>query len=70
MTLLCTECKNTRASFGLLDDKKATYCGSCKKEGMVDLRHPKCIECKIKHSSFGLPDDKKQPIVDLARKKE
>lgn len=43
MTLLCTECKNTRASFGLPDDKKATYCGSCKKEGMINIVSPKCI---------------------------
>ena len=54
----CIECKKTRPSFGLPEDKVATYCGNCKSEGMVDIRHPRCIKCNEKIPSFGLPQDK------------
>ena len=55
----CIKCNIKQPYFGLSTDKKATFCGGCKNDNMIDIKHPKCIKCKIKHSSFGLPTDKK-----------
>ena len=49
-------CKK-QASFGYPNDRKATCCKKCKKDGMVNIKHKKC-PCG-KHPSFGFPKDKK-----------
>ncbi len=28
--------------FGFVDDKRASCCSKCKKDGMIDIKHPKC----------------------------
>ena len=38
----CKVCRKKGPSFGLPDDKVAEYCGTCKKDGMIDIKHPKC----------------------------
>lgn len=57
MPYRCIVCKK-RSNFGLPNDKIPKYCGTCKKDNMIDIIHPKCIVCKIKQPAFGLPDDK------------
>jgi hypothetical protein len=37
----------------------ALYCGNCKLDGMIDIKHPKCINCNIKRPNFGMINDKK-----------
>ena len=54
----CIVCQNKQPYFGLPTDKVAQYCGTCKKDSMVDLKNPKCIVCQKKVPSFGLPTDK------------
>ena len=52
-------CK-TRASFGLLSDKKIIYCSIHKTPDMVDLVHPRCrYDGCLKKAIFGLLSDKK-----------
>ena len=58
MPTKCIVCQNKQPLFGLPTDKTAQYCAICKKEGMVDLKHPKCIVCQKKIPVFGLPTDK------------
>ena len=55
----CIKCKIKQPIYGLSTDNKATLCGDCKKNDMIDIKSPKCIKCKIKRPIFGLPTDKK-----------
>ncbi len=74
----CIVCQNKQPNFGLPTDKTAKYCGTCKKDGMVDLKHSKCIVCQIRRPVFGMPTDKtaqycrtckKDGMVDLKNPK-
>ena len=74
----CIVCQNKRPVFGLPTDKVAQYCGTCKKDGMVDIKSPKCIVCQNKQPVFGMPTDKvaqycgtckKEGMVDLKNPK-
>ena len=49
-----------RSSYGLPDDKTATYCKKHALEGMIDIKNKRCkaIDCTTR-PSYGLPDDKK-----------
>ena len=38
----CIECKKIRPNFGYEDNKVATYCNDCKKDGMIDIKNKKC----------------------------
>lgn len=55
----CIVCKKKRSNFGLPNDKKAQYCGDCKKTDMIDIKSPKCIVCNKKNPIFGKVGDKK-----------
>ncbi len=49
-----------RSSYGLPDDKKATYCKSHALKGMIDIVSKQCLEPDCtKQPSYGLSDDKK-----------
>ena len=50
-------CKITRPVFNLPGEKTA-YCGGCKLENMIDIKHPKCIVCKLKIPNFNLLGEK------------
>ena len=56
---LCIICNEKQPGFGLPTDTKATFCGDCKTEEMIDIIHERCIKCNIKHPVFGLPKDTK-----------
>ena len=73
---MCQEkgCK-TRPNFNILGESKGIYCGLHKKDGMVDVKHPKCIYkgCKtrpvfnISGESKGIycSDHKQDDMVDV-----
>ena len=42
MSSKCILCNKTRPTFNLPGQKKATHCGGCKLENMVDIKNPKC----------------------------
>ncbi len=53
----CEVCKKTRACCGL-PNGKATHCGKCKSEGMVNVKNKKCEVCKLKIPSYSLSGNK------------
>jgi hypothetical protein len=55
----CIKCNIKQPYFGLSTDKKATFCGGCKNDNMINIKSPKCIKCNIKQPYFGLSTDKK-----------
>jgi hypothetical protein len=59
MPRYCIVCNNKYAVFNY-NDITPQYCGSCKKDDMVDLIHKKCIgdDCK-KTPNFNYPNEKK-----------
>ena len=42
-------CKVKYTTYGLIDTKIALFCGKHKKDGMIDVKHPRCqeIDCKL-----------------------
>jgi len=58
----CIKCNIKTPNFGLPIDKKATLCGDCKNDDMIDIKHPKCVKCNIKQPYFGLSTDKKPTL--------
>jgi hypothetical protein len=54
----CIVCQNKIPVFGKPGDKVAQHCGTCKLDGMVDIKHPKCIVCQNKIPVFAKPGDK------------
>tara|TARA_Y100000389_G_scaffold76911_1_gene73694 strand:+ start:1355 stop:2233 length:879 start_codon:yes stop_codon:yes gene_type:complete len=72
------ECGKTQPFFNYPNETKAKCCVSCKKDGMVDIKHPKCISCNDKQPSYNLPtesiglycgDCKKPDMVDVKNPK-
>ena len=55
-TIDCTK----RPSYGLPDDKKATYCKSHASDDMIDIKHKRCLDpdCTTR-PVYGYPDDKR-----------
>lgn len=51
-------CGKHEPNFGLLNDKRASYCSKCKLTNMIDLRHSKC-KCG-KQPSYGYKKDMKR----------
>ena len=51
-------CKK-QALYNYKEETKPLYCGNCKLDGMINIKHPKCIICNIKRPNFGMKDDKK-----------
>ncbi len=74
-TIDCTK----RPSYGLPDDKKATYCKSHALDDMIDIVNKRCLEpdCTTR-PSYGLPDDKRatyckshalEDMIDIVNKR-
>ena len=59
MRVKCITCNLKIPVFNLPDQKKALYCGDCKKDCMINVKDPKCIICNIKQPVYNLPDQKK-----------
>ena len=55
----CIKCKLKHPSFNNPSENKALYCGNCKTDDMIDVKHPKCIKCKLKRPSFNNPNENK-----------
>jgi uncharacterized protein YajQ (UPF0234 family) len=51
-------CKK-QALYNYKGEIDALYCGNCKLDGMINIKHPKCIICNNKIPSFGMINDKK-----------
>lgn len=66
MVSLCLEC-NKQPSYNSKGEKEAKYCSQHKKEGMVDVVHPKCLECD-KNPCFNFPDQTKALYCKLHKK--
>ncbi len=71
-------CGKAHPRFNFPDEHRALYCGSCKKNNMVNIIHPKCIICKNKRPSFNYMDKskplycancKKDKMIDVRSKK-
>ena len=49
----CIKCKNDRAIYGFINDKKPSYCSKCRENNTINLKNNKCIKCNITRPSFG-----------------
>jgi hypothetical protein len=74
----CIKCQKKKPSFNKPMETIALYCGDCKDEGMVDVKHKKCIKCENKIPYFNKPgetpgiccsDCKDDGMVDVVNKK-
>lgn len=63
----CITCKQKTALCAFAGEKNAMYCGTCKKEGMIDVKHSKCIICNIRIPHYGLPTDKKAQYCSICK---
>jgi len=54
MGRICHKCKLKEPTFNL-PGKPPQYCGSCKKEGMVNVKCARCAVCKLKQPNYNLP---------------
>jgi hypothetical protein len=59
----CINCNLKRPNFNFANEKKAIYCGDCKKADMVDIKNPKCINCNLKQPVYNYPDEKRAIIL-------
>ena len=53
----CNICQTKIPLFGYEYDTKATHCGDCKKENMINIKSPKCqdLNCTGKEATYGYP---------------
>jgi hypothetical protein len=51
------ECGKSKPCFNYEGETKAMYCGSCKKEHMIDIKNKKCISCKKTQPTYNYPDE-------------
>jgi len=49
---------NKQANFNNPNEKTALYCGSCKLDGMIDIKNKKCVSCCKKQATFNIPNEK------------
>lgn len=49
----CSRCRQKEALYGLPEDTKATKCGDCRTEQMINLRSKKCEVCREHVAIYG-----------------